>query len=248
MRSLWSGLLLLMLVLFSGCAKEVKLSTLTAKQLLLDGEKAMHAQQFQKAAKYFDEIRTRFPFGRVGQQALLDQMYTAVQDYDPVGALTAAQTYIQLYPRDRHVDYAYYIRGMANFSRGMSWVERIFKIDVSARDSDYLKQSFRDFNILLQRFPHSSYAPNARLRMIFVRNVLAQHTLKVAEFYYRQAAYVAAANRGQELVLHYQGAPQVVPALQLLVKSYRALGMQEQANQSARVLKILQDKINKKTS
>lgn len=234
----------LCVVCLAGCASEPDTGAMGAAQLLTAGEKAMAGKQYHQASTYFNAIRTRFPFDPVAKQALLDSMYASVQNGDTASALAEAETFIHLYPRDAHVDYAYYTKGLANFGKDINIVERMFDVDVASRDLNHFKISFRDFNTLVRLFPNSQYAPDARLRMAFIRNALAEHTLQVAKFYDDHQAHVAAVNRAQEVVLHYQGAPQVQPALELLIKSYNALDMKQQAQQSQLLLDQLMKKIS----
>lgn len=226
-----------------GCAHKVDTDAMSAAALLTAGEKAMHAKNYDQAEKFFEAIRTRFPFDPLTKRALLDSMYVDVKNEKPALALSAAETYIRLYPRDPHVDYAYYMKGMASFSKDVNWFQSIFRVDLTSRDLSHFKSAFRDFNTLVRLYPRSCYAAEARLRMAFIRNAIAEHTLQIAQFYFDRDAYVAAVNRAQTVVLHYQGAPQVEDALVLLVKAYDKLGMHQQAKQSQRLLDALQKKM-----
>jgi outer membrane protein assembly factor BamD len=115
--------------------------------------------------------------------------------------------------------------------------KRRFKVDPAENDVTNLRQSFADFNLLVQRFPSSRFSADAQRRMMYIRNILAQNELDAAQFYFRQKAYVAAANRATNIVEHYQQAPQVIDALVILVQANRALGLDKPANQALQVLK-----------
>jgi outer membrane protein assembly factor BamD len=239
LKNAWYGLCVLLLM---ACASAPDTDAMGAAELLVAGDKAVTAKHYPQANTYYGALRTRFPFGKEARQALLNSMYVNIKDNNPASALASAETFIHLYPRDPHVDYAYYMKGLANFGRDINFFERVFNVDIAARDLNHFKVSFRDFNTLVRLFPNSQYAADARLRMAFIRNALAEHTLQVANFYYERKTYVAAANRAQEVVLHYQGAPQVMRALQLLVKSYQAMDMGKQAQQSQQLLDQLHQK------
>lgn len=246
----WHPVLLVILcsTLLACAPAKNPIDTMSASQLMEKGERHLAHHSYGEAIQCFEAVRTRFPFNPLAKQALLDVMYAYLQDAESPPALAAAETFIHLYPRDRDVDYAYYIRGLANFNQNIRWYERFFNIDVSARDVADFRVAFRDFMLLVRQFPHSPYTPAARLRMVFIRNVLANHELEVAHFYYKHEAYVAAVNRAQGVVLHYQGAPQVEGALALLVKAYQKLGMTQQMLQSEHVLHQLQKKIHQMKS
>jgi outer membrane protein assembly factor BamD len=96
--------------------------------------------------------------------------------------------------------YAYYLRGLVNFYRGRGVTDRFLPRDQAQRDPGATLDSFNDFSTVVQRFPESDYFEDARLRMVFLRNMLAQHELNVATYYMRRGAYVAASNRAREIV------------------------------------------------
>ena len=95
-----------------------------------------------------------------------------------------------------------------------------------------------DFAELVKRFPESRYAKDAGLRMLFLRNNLAQYEMHVADYYMRRGAYVAAANRAKQVIENYQGTPAVPQALVVLVQAYRKLGLDDLAADAERVLKL----------
>ncbi len=128
------------------------------------------------------------------------------------------------------------MKGLANFGRGRGWLQKLFRVDPAQRDLNHVRASFAAFSTLLQLFPHSRYAPDAQKRMYYIRNLLARHELETAKFYYEREVYVAAANRASGIVKHFEGAPQVVPALGIMVRSYRALGQTDMANEALQVL------------
>jgi outer membrane protein assembly factor BamD len=111
-------------------------------------------------------------------------------------------------------------------------------ISPSRFDQGYALQSFDDFNTLVARFPNTRYAVDARQRMIYLRNQLAQGELNVAEFYLQRQAYIASADRAKYVVSHYQQSPQVADALAVMAKSYHLLGQQKLADQATEVLKL----------
>lgn len=203
----------------------------TAKGNLNDGA-------YEEAIKYYEKLESRYPFGKFAQQAQIDVAYAYYKSLEPEAAVAAAERFIRLYPRHPHVDYAYYIKGLANFNRGMGLIERYLPRDASQRDPGAALQSFNDFSELTRRFPESRYAADAAQRMLYLRNNLARHEVHVAEYYMRREAYVAAVNRAKYVVENYQRTPAVPDALVLLVKGYKLLGLMDLAEDTLRVLKL----------
>ena len=107
---------------------------------------------------------------------------------------------------------------------------------MSERDQKAAKESFEAFKELISRFPQSRYAPDAKERMSYIVNSLAEYEVHVARYYFDRGAYVAAVNRAQLAIADHQGTPAVEEAMFILVKSYEALGMTQLRDDSRRVL------------
>ena len=110
------------------------------------------------------------------------------------------------------------------------------KQDLSERDQKAAKESFEAFKELVARFPDSRYASDARARMTYIVNSLAQYEVHVARYYYSRGAYVAAINRAQSALTDYQDVPAVEEALFILLRSYDALGMTQLRDDTRRVM------------
>ena len=195
---------------------------------------------FTAASRSYQRLIARFPSGEYSEQAQLDLAYSQYKDNQPDDALSTVNRFIKTYPANKHVDYAYYLRGLINFDRTSGFLERYVKRDgaQTRRDQGYNLQAFDDFSELSRRFPDSAYTADARQRMIYLRNVLAQYEINVAEFYLRNKAYVASADRAQYVIEHYQQAPQTGDALAILTRSYLALDHKELAAQARQVLAL----------
>jgi outer membrane protein assembly factor BamD len=234
-------LILIATLIIAGCAPTATLDLYknkTARQIFTSGEHAMAKGDYEQAVQDFEALDTLYPFGPFAEQGQLDIIFAYYKNNDPASALGAADRYIRLYPRSPNVDYAYYMKALINYGRGETWFQHVFPTDPAQRDLGYMEQSFRDFNELSRRFPDSPYAQDARMRMAYIRNLLAQHELNIAQYYMRHKAYVAAANRAGGIVENYQGAPQVIPALGIMVEAYRALGETRLANNVLQVLEL----------
>jgi outer membrane protein assembly factor BamD len=195
---------------------------------------------YAAASKAYQRLIARFPSGEYNEQAQLDLAYSQYKDNQPDDALSTVNRFIKTYPTHKHVDYAYYLRGLINFDRTSGVIERYINREGSQarRDQGYNLQAFDDFSELSRRFPDSAYTADARQRMIYLRNVLAQYEINVAEFYLRNKAYIAAADRSQYVIEHYQEAPQAGDALAILSRSYLALDQKTLADQTRQVLAL----------
>lgn len=225
----------------------------TSAQIYQGGEQALAKKKYSTAVKHYEALDALYPFSADAGQADLDIIYAYYMNDDAPSAEAAADRYTRLYPRSPNVDYAYYMKGLADFTQDRGWIQRFFPLDLTERDPGSVQQTFTDFGALTRQFPDSPYAPDARQRMIYLRNLLAAYELNVAKYYFRRGAYVAAANRANYIIQHYDGTPQDQQALGIMIKSYRALGLDALVNQTVAVLKwnypngpVLQELIKEK--
>ncbi|HEY9198114.1 MAG TPA: outer membrane protein assembly factor BamD [Gammaproteobacteria bacterium] len=210
----------------------------SAQKLYSEAKSALGESDWEQAIDLYEKLEARYPFGRYAQQALLESAYAYYKYDEPDSAISAVDRFIKTYPRHPSLDYAYYLRGLVNFTRGDNFMDRILPRDPSERDAGAARQAFFDFGELVKRFPESRYAKDAGLRMLFLRNNLAQYEMHVADYYMRRGAYVAAANRAKQVIENYQGTPAVPQALVVLVQAYRKLGLDDLAADAERVLKL----------
>lgn len=208
----------------------------SAEQIFQKGEKDMRDHSYRDAVKRFEALDVQYPIGRNTEIAQLQIIYAYYMTDEYALAEASASRFIHSHPTDPHVDYAYYMRGLSNYFQNLGVFERIFAIDLAKRDLTQIKKSYDDFAALVERFPESRYAPAAHQYMIYLRNVLANHELQVAQYYYDREAYVAAANRATLVVRHYQGAPAVADALVIMARSYRALQLKPNEQEVMEVL------------
>ena len=157
---------------------------------------------------------------------------------EPDLAIAAADRFIKIYPRHPNIDYAWYIKGLTNYNRGKTVIDRYLPQEPSERDTFTMRQSYDDFSQLVRRYPNSSYAKDAAQRIIHLRNNMAEYEIHVADYYMRRSAFVAAANRGKYVVENFQRTPAVEDALVIMVRAYQRLGLRDMADSAMRVLQL----------
>ena len=223
-----------------GCAQSAKDVTESwpVDRLYNEAKAALNRKNYDKAKEYYRVLETRFPFGVYGQQALLDLAYAYYKTEDPDNAIETCERFIKLHPQHAHVDYVYYLRGLADFYRSGGLAQRFMNLDSSQRDPATNLRAFERFSELVRRFPDSRYAPDARQRMVYLRNILAEHEVETAHYYLRRGAYLAAANRARYVVEHYARTPSVSEALAVMARAYRVLGLDELSTDALRVLRL----------
>jgi outer membrane protein assembly factor BamD len=189
-----------------------------------------------KGIKLLETLQARYPYGRFAQQAQLDEAYAYYKADEVPQALAAADRFIKLHPNHPNVDYAFYLKGLCNFRDDLGPLGFFSTDDLAERDPKAAKDSFDTFRELATRYPESRYTPDAIKRMNYLVNALATHEVKVADYYFRRGAYVAAANRAQEALNTYPQAPALEEALSIMVKSYNAMGLTDLAADASKVL------------
>jgi outer membrane protein assembly factor BamD len=230
-------LLILLGGLVGGCSgKEERDLKSGATELYERGHTSMENGNFSNAIRYYEGLEARFPFSNETKQAQLDLIYCYYKDRQIEATVDAATTFERENPTHPRVDYALYMRGLAYFSGEHSWYHRLFNVDLTRRPPKNGQESFSVFAQLLQRFPNSSYAVDARQRMTFLRNRLADYELHVARYYMQRGAWLAAANRARFSIEHYDGAPAVLESLGIMVQAYDRLGMPDLADEARSVL------------
>jgi outer membrane protein assembly factor BamD len=225
---------------FSGCSffeERDETEGWSAQKIYNEAKDYFNSGDYERAIKYYEVLEARYPFERLTQQAQLDVIYAYYSYEEPESATAAADRFIKQYPRHPFVDYAYYMKGLVNFERNISPLDKVFPVDKSQRDTKTEIAAFNDFSILVKLFPNSKYSQDARQRMIFLRNNLAMNEVHVANFYIKRGAYVAAVNRAKLVLEKYQGTPAVPESLVVLAKCYKIMGMNELLQSTLRVFK-----------
>lgn len=187
--------------------------------------------RYSSAVEKLETLDARYPFGDRAEQTQLDLIYAYYQINNWEATRAAASRFIRLQPDHPEVDYAYYMRGLAAYQAGRFSLERLRLIDISKRDLGATRDAYSDFRELIERFPDSEYAPDARQRIVYLRNVMAAKELHVADFYLRKGAYVAAVERGRWVVEHYPESTETRNALAVMVEGYLGLDMRDRARE-----------------
>jgi len=208
----------------------------SAQKLYTEAKDSLNDRDYEKAIKYYEKLEARYPYGRYAQQAQIEIAYAYYKDNESAQAVTAADRFIKLHPNHPNVDYAYYLKGLANFNDDLGWLGYVSGQDLTERDPKAAREAFDAFKDLATRFPASKYTPDAVARMNYLVNALASHEVHVARYYMRRGAYVAAANRVQFALKTYPQAPANEEGLVILVKAYDALNMHDLRNDAERVL------------
>jgi outer membrane protein assembly factor BamD len=209
----------------------------TPEGIQAEAERDIRATNYPSAIQKLEQLEARFPFAEAAKQGQLDLMYAYYKNREAESAIDQADQFIRENPTHPRVDYAHYIKGLVYFESGGNAVERLFGVDLAARPPQEARKSFQAFQTLVQQYPRSPYAADARQRMVYLRNRLADYEVAVARYYMERGAYVGAANRARNVIETYDGAPAVVEALEIMAGAYRRLGIDDLARVADNVLR-----------
>lgn len=225
-------------VLLQGCSSTPKDETAnwSPNKIYSEAQDERSSGNFDKAVVLYEKLEGRAAGTPLAQQAQLDKAFTHYKAGEQAQGLAAIDRFIKLHPASPAMDYALYLKGLINFNDNLGLFGSLSRQDLSERDQKAAKESFESFRELVGRFPDSRYSADARARMTYIVNSLAQYEVHVARYYFSRGAHVAAINRAQAAVTEYVDAPALEEALYILVRSYDALGMTDLRDDARRVL------------
>ena len=186
----------------------------------------LQRRDYEGASKKFADLEKQYPFSQWSRKGLLMTAYSNYEGQKYDDAVVAANRYVNLYPSTEETPYALYLAGMSMYNQ----------IPDISRDQDRAEQAVKIFNDLVQKFPKSEYAEEAKYKLIVARDQLAGKEMSVGRFYLTRKNYTAAANRFREVLGKYQTTRHTEEALYRLTESYLALGITHEAQTAAAVL------------
>ena len=239
-RSVTALAALLLALALSGCGlfggKGDPKKEWTAAEFYNAAKEQFDSQNWDPAIKLYEQLEAKFPFGRFAQQAQLEVAYAYYKQGETAQAITALDKFIKLHPNHANVDYALYLKALANFKEDLGPLARLVSQDLADRDPKAARESFEGFKDLVTRFPESRYAADSRERMAYLVEALARHELNVARYYLARGAYLAAVNRAQDAITRFPNSPAHRQALDVMIDAYDRMGMKELRDDTKKVL------------
>ena len=228
------------IVLLSACAgnDEQEEAVNNLQEAYNTAQEAVNRQNYTRAISIFEAILARFPFSDLSRQVQLDLMHAYYKAGLKEQAVEAADTFLRENPIHPRVDYALYIKGLAFFEAEAGWLERRFKRDITKRPPKDVDQAYSTLRRLVERYPASEYAADARQRLVFLKNRMVTYENYVADYYLRRGAYVAALNRAKAALEEYNGSPGNKDSLRIMADAYGKLGMLDLEADTRRVLEL----------
>ncbi len=225
--------------LVAGCDTPARdeTSRWTPERLYSEAKDEAASGNYEKAVKLYERLEGRAAGSTLAQQAQIERAYYLWKSGEKAQALSTLERFIKLHPTSAAFDYALYLQGLVNFNDNLGMLGNLANQDLSERDQQASRDAYQSFRQLVEQFPQSAYAEDARVRMNYIVNSLAAYEVHVARYYLRRGAYVAAANRAQQAVQEFQRSPSTEEALIILAQSYDRLGLTQLRDDTERILK-----------
>lgn len=217
-------------LLVTGCSSDEDMAAQYVERpietIYADAWKQIDGENWLQAGRQFDEVERQHPYSVWARRAILMSAYCYYQGNRYSEAIDAATRFIQLHPGNKDVPYAYYLKAVSLY-------EQIGDVDRDQGKTDEALTSLQD---LIQRFPDTEYARDARLKVDLARDHLAGREMLIGRFYLKQGEYLAAINRFRTVIDKYQTTTHAPEALERLTEAYLSLGVVKEAQTSAAVL------------
>ncbi len=217
-------------IMFAGCARDEQTAAIYVERpievIYNDAWAQVNRKNWLEAGRQFDEVERQHPYSIWARRAILMSAYCYYAGNRYTEAIEAADRFIQLHPGNKDVPYAYYLKSVSLY-------EQINDVE---RDQAKTEEALTSLQDLIQRFPDTEYARDARLKVDLTRDHLAGKEMTVGRFYLRHGEYLAAINRFHTVIEKYQTTNHAPEALERLTEAYMALGIVKEAQTAAAVL------------
>lgn len=231
-----AALMVIAMLVVAGCSSTSKTNANDPNRLYAEAKEDLEGGSYDRAIKGFEKVEAAASGTLLGQQALLELAFAQWKSGERTTALATADRFLRLHPSSPAYDYGLYLRGLINFNDNLGLFGSLSGQRLAERDQRASREAYQSFKQLVEQFPQSRYSTDAKVRMDYIVNTLAEHEVQVARYYFRRGAYLAAANRAKQALTEYPQTPTTADALVLMVLSYDRLGMAELRDDARRVL------------
>jgi len=220
-----------------GSTPQDEFANIPSDKLYADAKDDAAEGNYELAIKKLEKVEARASGTLLSQQAQIELAYAYFRTGEKAQALAKLDRFIRLHPTSPALDYAFYLQGLVNFNENLGLFGKLSRQDLAERDQQASRDAYESFKQVVERFPQSRYAEDARLRMNHIVNSLAAGEVHVARYYLRRGAYLAAANRAQQAVKEYNQSPAVEEGLFIMSQAYDKLGLVPLRDDTLRVLR-----------
>jgi outer membrane protein assembly factor BamD len=223
---IFSALLLLNISCAHKKSDEEQIDTRSAAELYEDGLNEIKDNHYKAASELFSKVAYEFPYDELAPKAHIMEIYSyyLMSDYDSI--IPAVENYIKIFPASPDIPYVYYLRALAYYEQ----------IDAPVRDQTMTVDAKAALDELITRFPNTSYAKDAKIKIDLVNDHLAGKEMIIGRYYLHAGDLISAINRFKTVVNEYPTTTHIQEALYRLTEAYLFLGLPKEAESNAAVL------------
>ena len=227
-----------MALALSACQTQKLDATLgkSAAELYTEAKQQLDSKNYTQAVKQYEVLLSRYPYGTYAQQAQFDMSFAYFRDQEPAKALASIERFIRQYPSHPRLDYLYYLKALTVLDHRSKFFGDLTKLSLSDKDPQDLIEAFDAYRTIIEKYPSSDYVPIAREQLLRLAKAISEYELNVARFYMKKGAYLAAANRAQDLIRKDEHSPVLEEALAIMVTAYDRMEQTQLRDDVKRVL------------
>ncbi len=224
----------------SGCsssdAQRQNVPDISQQALYNTAMASMAANDYSRARRYLEALDSRYPFGELTDQVQLDLIYVYYKSRESDLTSAAINRYLRLNPDSMYTDYVMYIQGLNNIQKHSDMIQEFLRLDRAEKDPTYYYDAFKNFSDLIKTYPNSPYVKDARQRMIYIKDQLAEREWHIAQYYNERGAWLSAIRHCQSILYSYRDTQYIGDALKLMEDCYRKLGLNMPADNTSKVI------------
>ena len=231
-----ASIILASLIISACSSNKNEFDGIPSQELYSKGQSFLQDGDYNNAIRYLDAVDVRAQKGTYGEQIQLSLIYAQYKLGEYYKALDLAERFARSYPNSPSMDYVYYLAALSNARLSDNWIQDFFNVDPSSRAIENVRNAYGNFQTLIQNYPHSQYAEDAKKWASYMLNRLASYELSIVKFYMKRDAYVAVANRAEEMLRLYPNTQATKEALPLLQAAFEAMNIHDSAHKVAEMI------------
>jgi len=213
-----------------------KVPDLSAAALYSTAKSAMASSDFSKAKDYLEALDTRYPVGEYTDQVQLDLIYVYYKTRSTDLAAAAVERYQRINPTSIYSDYVAYMKGLVAMQKRGNLFQEFMHLDRSQKDPTSYYDAIKTFSEFIKTYPNSPYVHDARQRIIYMKDQLAEREYMIAKYYFDRGAYLSSARHCQSILYSYRDTQYIDEAMDLMAKDYDKLGLKLPADNTRKVI------------
>ncbi|ATF08699.1 outer membrane protein assembly factor BamD [Candidatus Enterovibrio altilux] len=212
--------------LLAGCSStDGIMPDLSPSELYQKAQILLKEGNWSSAIHKLEALDSHYPFGVYSEQVQLYLIYAYYKNNALVLGEATIDRFMRLNPNHPDTSWVLYMRGLTNMAKDKNVLYDLININCADCNPEFARHAFVDFRRLLEQYPNSEYAADAKKRMIALKNRLADYELTIADFYVRRGAWIAVINRCKELQRHFFDTIAAKKSLLLMLNAYEKLSL-----------------------